>query len=112
MKGLYSSRKTESSSMRADDPQIETESSIRLFDDEELQIALRRLKSGKAKDGKGFVAEMLKAGGVNLRKAMLQLMNAVLEANAPTPDEWHERVLKYCSRVATHDSPKIIAPFV
>ena len=38
------------------------------FSDTELQNRLRQLKSGKAKDGKGLVAEMLKTAGCNLRE--------------------------------------------
>ena len=64
------------------------------FDEEDLEIGLRRLKSGKAKDGNGFVAEMLKVTSCKLRTSLLELMNAMLDPGAPTPTEWHENVLK------------------
>ena len=64
------------------------------FDAEELEAGLKSLKSGKAKDSMGSVSEMLKVGGARLRQVLLQLMNAVLEAEAPTPAEWHQSVMK------------------
>ena len=53
---------------------------------------LKNLKKGKSRCSKGLIAEMLKVGGARLR-CVLQLMNAVLDEGAPTPTEWHERVI-------------------
>ena len=69
-------------------------SGVPKFDAEELESGLRSLKSGKAKDSKGFVAEMLKVGSSKLRKVLLELMNACLDVGARTPQDWHENVLK------------------
>ena len=55
---------------------------------------MKTLKTGKAKDSKGFVEEMLKARGARSEHVLLQLMNAVLDRGAPTPAEWHESVMK------------------
>ena len=84
---------------RADKPSAaqereNVEMKIPKFDANELTIALKSLKKGKARDSKGFVAEMLKVGGVRLRDILLQLMNAVLDEGAPTPTEWHKSVMK------------------
>ena len=58
----------------------------------ELLQALKKLKPGKAADTNHIIAEMLKLGGLNLRKALLDLFNSILEPNAPTPQQWrHER---------------------
>ena len=36
----------------------------------------------------------MKVESAKLRTVLLQLMNAVVDKNGPTPDEWHESVLK------------------
>ena len=102
---MYRSRSTASADMATINADAEgstptaqrsttAEQSIPPFSDEELQDTLRHLKSGKAKDSKQFVAEMLKGGGTNLRNALLQLMNAVTAKEAPTPTEWLKSILK------------------
>ena len=64
------------------------------FKSEELEAGLRSIKSGRARDGKGFIAEMLKVDSSRLRSVLLQLMNAVLRPKSATPSEWHESVMK------------------
>lgn len=61
---------------------------------EDLELGLRSIKSGKAKDSKDSRTEMLQVEGIMLRAILLQLMSVYLEAGAPTAAEWRESVLK------------------
>ena len=70
----------------------------------ELSTALAKMKNGKAKDGSGIVAEMLKHGGGALREAILELFNAVLVPNAIPPDSWRQTRLKVLFK---KDDPKL-----
>ena len=90
---LYRSRRETESGAGSQDA-LSVAAGIPKFVLEELETALKRIKSGKARDSKGFIAEMLKAGGTRLRSVLLQLMNAVLDAAAPTPSEGHDSVMK------------------
>ena len=89
---LYSSRSTTSSNASLQKKDVIT--SVPKFNDKDLEDGLRSLKSGKAKDGKGFLAEMLRVKSEKLKEVLLELLNAVLDVDAPTPAEWHENVLK------------------
>ena len=53
--------------------------------EEELQQALRKLKTGRSGDSKGLVAEMLKNGGKQLAALLLRLFNDIVKPNAETP---------------------------
>ena len=90
---LYRSRKAG----RAEEPVHRVSdncASVPPFDADDLESGLRNIKTGKAKDCKGFVAERLKVGSATFRSVLLQLMNAILDTAAPTPTEWHDSVLK------------------
>ena len=61
---------------------------------EELDRALKQVKCGRAHDGAGVAAEMLKYGGEHLRKAVLDLFNEVLKPQNEVPDSWrHTKLL-------------------
>ena len=61
---------------------------------QELVQAMRRMKNGKAKDGSGVVAEMVKQGGRTLHEAILKLFNDVLVPGALPPESWRRTRLK------------------
>ena len=57
---------------------------ITSFSDKEVNLAMQHIQIGKAKDSRGFVAEILKAGRSSLRgAALLQLMNSVITRGTP-----------------------------
>eukprot|EP00973_Karenia_brevis_P073567 10222594-Karenia_brevis.AAC.1 len=57
---------------------------------DELLLALRKIKQGKAKDPMGVVAEMIKYGGAALHEAILEVFNDLLLANALIPETWRK----------------------
>lgn len=73
------------------DPDMEKsklEPRINQFSMGELEAALKKIKSGKAKDLKGIVAEMLKHGGDCLNMAILDLFNDAIRPEAEHPQDW------------------------
>ena len=64
--------------------------SIPSFSEAELTTALEKLKAGKGCDSRGIVAEMLKHGGRQLRRVLLNTMNEAIAPGASFPTEWKE----------------------
>ena len=62
-----------------------THSAVPPFTEQDIIEALQKLKSGKAKDAKGLVAEMLKNGGRTLRPVLLDLLNEIFAPSGVTP---------------------------
>jgi hypothetical protein len=60
----------------------------------ELSKGLKQLKTGKAADTSGLLAEMLKQGGNTIRSALLTLYNTISQPNAPSPTTWHHTLIK------------------
>ena len=89
---LYSSHVSKGNNKQTQGKDVKN--AVPKFTEKDLDAGLHCLKEGKAKDGKGFLAEMLKVKSHKLRKVLLELMNAIIEVDAPTPTEWHENVLK------------------
>ena len=55
---------------------------------DELTHAINKLKSGRARDTCGVVAEMIKFGGGPLHDAILLLFNDLILPNALPPESW------------------------
>ena len=60
---------------------------------EELTVALKGMKRGKAKNEAGVIAEMLKDASKNLLVAVLQLFNDVLTMRLEAPAAWKKNKL-------------------
>ena len=87
------------------------------FTKKDLQTALRKMKSGKAKDSSGIVAEMVKYGGDILHDAILCLFNDILREDAVPPDTWqHTRLTvifkKGDPKMASNYRPIAIIPIL
>jgi len=66
----------------------QTLENISPFTSQEFSAAVHKMKTGKARDVSGIVAEMIKHGGANLQAAILELFNDVLKPETPTPETW------------------------
>ena len=61
---------------------------------EELKVALKSLKTGKATDDNNICAEMLKFGGEKLCTVMLENFNDVIKPTSSIPREWSKTLIK------------------
>ena len=66
---------------------------IQAFTKEDLEIAIKQMKRGKAKDNQGVIAEMLKDGNDTLYSAFLELFNEVLVNENLPPSAWRDTKL-------------------
>ena len=56
------------------------------------------------------MAEMLKCDGSGLRRALLELFNAVFCRGAPTPADWHQNTFKVLFKSGDRAEPKNYRP--
>ena len=89
-----------------------TDDCIPAFTSQELGKALGQLKTGKAADSNGIVAEMLKTGGYTLREALLHLYNAIIQPNSPSPSNWHHTIIKVLHKSGPPQLPQNYRPIV
>ena len=59
---------------------------------EEIELALRQLKNGKAPGEDGITTELLKAGGEPLLRELQRIFNSVL-LTGRTPEAWHSSIV-------------------
>ena len=90
---------------------------IDLFTAGEFRRALRTMKSGKARDRSGVIAEMIKMGGSLLHDSILDLFNDVLKGGAEPPSSWkHTRLVvifkKGDSQLPSNYRPIAILPIL
>ena len=83
---------------------------IPAFTAQELGKALGQLKTGKAADSNGIVAEMLKAGGHTLREVLLNLYNAITQPSSPSPNNWHHTIIKVLHKSGPPQLPQNYRP--
>ena len=91
---LYTSTRSESyrpaqSETHNDDERI----TIPPFTMQELERELKNLKSGKAGDQKGIIAEMVKINSHELRLVLLDLYNAILTPTTTPPATWKQSMI-------------------
>ena len=67
-----------------------TSGDIPPFSRSELVAEIQGLKTGKAKDTSGVMAEMIKDGGDVVVDVLLVLYNEILASVAATPDDWKQ----------------------
>eukprot|EP00959_Pyramimonas_sp_CCMP1952_P205669 4301053-Pyramimonas_sp.AAC.1 len=83
---------------------------IPAFTNSEIEHALKGLKSNKAADTEGIVAEMLKSGGKALRYILLDLFNRILRPGTPTPKNWKHTVIKVLYKSGDPQLPQNYRP--
>ena len=62
--------------------------------EEEVKVALMKMKNGKTTDNSCIVAEMLKFGGKELRQMMAELFTEILRPHAAIPEYWRQTTVK------------------
>ena len=82
-----------------------------LFTDGKLWGALRKLKTKRAKESKGLIAEIIHVESTKLRSILLDLMNLVISPNAFVPDEWRRSVCTQ-GRPPQHYRPICVLPLL
>ena len=75
------------------EPNRGTKGQVKPFSLEEIQRQLKRLKSKRAADGDGVVAEMLKYGGIQLQIALQDMYNEILKDSKMSPKQWRKSVV-------------------
>ena len=68
-------------------------SEIPQFTCQELEVSIRELKNGKARDGAGVFAELIKNGGPMLVDVLVILYNQVIAVDAVPPSSWKASIV-------------------
>ena len=77
---------------------------------EELIKEIKKLKSGKCKDGSGLIAEMIKAGGDLLASILLDMYNEVIKPDATIPDAWKRSIISVVFKSGDAELPQNYRP--
>ena len=84
---LYASRRAD---RRAESYAATGEGKIPAFTIDELRIAIKQMRLGRARDMSGIIAEMIKIDCFLLHEMILDLFNDVLMPGAQPPTEWRK----------------------
>eukprot|EP00973_Karenia_brevis_P067900 9446397-Karenia_brevis.AAC.1 len=95
--------------MTCDVGQDETQA-IPEFSREELETEISNLKSKKAGDTSGVVAEMVKQGGDMVVSALLNLCSQIILPNATPPTTWKHTVMKVLFKSGNPQLPNNYRP--
>ena len=92
-------------------------SEIPQFTCHELEASIRELKNGKARDGAGVFAELIKNGGPMLVDVLLSLYNQVIAVDAVPPSSWKASIVSVLHKSgerskAENDRPITIIPLL
>ena len=91
---LYTSTRSESDRPAQNETHNDDERiTIPPFTMQELERELKNLKSGKASDQKGIIAEMVKINSHELRLVLLDLYNAILTPTTTPPATWKQSMI-------------------
>ena len=88
----------------------EQESPIQPFDLSELRGEIKNLRSKRAKDTAGVVAEMLKEGKEAIEDILLRLFNAILSGKADPPEAWKESIMTVLYKKGDEHKPENYRP--
>ena len=91
-KGLYNTMNPVDEGVLAEIPSTNMTEEMDSFQQGEIEVAIRSLKSGKAPGVDNVTAEMIKAGGECTAKVMHRLCNKVLEEEQ-CPDDWGKAII-------------------
>ena len=68
---------------------------------DEVELAIKKMKAGKAPEGDGIAIDMIKEGGKDLKVALVELHNRY-QSSEEIPEEWQNAIyLCSCSRKVT-----------
>lgn len=87
-----------------------TDQPVPPFTPDELKKAIKQLKKGKCKDTVGVVAEMIKEGGPQLHRYLLQLFNDITQPTAIPPSQWKQTTIKVLHKPGDTKEPKNYRP--
>ena len=77
---------------------------------EEVEHAVKSLKTGKAKDSAGILAEMVKDVGNSLIGILTDLYNNILHDSAIPPKRWRESIISVLHKSGSPELPESYRP--
>jgi hypothetical protein len=102
---LYATRNVQQGMRRSDQA-----AEVPKFTNSELEAAIKGLKNGRARDGAGVFAEMIKNGGTMLSNVLLGLYNQVISVNTMPPETWKCSTVSVLYKSGEQNKPENYRP--
>ncbi len=77
---------------------------------EEIEIALKKMKNGKACDSKRIVVEMLKSAGKEMHKTLAEMFTEIMQEGSRVPQYWKETITKVLFKKGDETLPENYRP--